>query len=125
MQHAGDGRYGLLQEGGPGREPYSRSFNRAFMLRSQLFAERNHRLDGVSASAPIHKPSYSDSSIRCPTVSWDIAVIDSFKLGKQPSPIFQSRLHSTPRSPDLETQGRSVLCCCGSLLRNTQIRISV
>jgi hypothetical protein len=34
MQYARDGRYGLLQEGRPGREPDARSYNGAFVLRS-------------------------------------------------------------------------------------------
>src|SRR5437899_664228 len=54
MHHARNGRYGLLREGGPSRKSYSRSFNRAFVLRSQLLAERNNRLDRVSASATVN-----------------------------------------------------------------------
>jgi hypothetical protein len=82
MQHARDGRYGLLQEGIPGREPDSRSFNRAFVLRFELFAERNHRLDRISASTPVNKPSYCDSSSIGPGVGWITALISSFKLGR-------------------------------------------
>src|SRR6266404_3833517 len=103
MQHARHGRNGLLQEGSPAREPYAGSFDRAVVLRSELFAEWDHRLERISASASINKPSHSDSSIGCPTASYTTALIASFKLGREPSSIFQSRLHSTPRTSDLET----------------------
>jgi hypothetical protein len=63
MQHAGNGRHGLLQEGSAGSEPYARSFNRAFVLRSELFAERNYRLDRISASAPVNMRTHNNSSI--------------------------------------------------------------
>jgi hypothetical protein len=81
MQHARNGWDGLLQEGRPSRKPYAGGFNRAFVLCSQLFAKRNHRLDRISASAPINKPSHSESSISCSTVSCAAALIDSFRLG--------------------------------------------
>jgi hypothetical protein len=81
MQHARNGRDGLLQEGNRGREQHAGSFNRAFMLRSQLFSEWNHWLYQVSASAPVNKPSHSDSSIIYPIASRDIALISPFKLG--------------------------------------------
>jgi hypothetical protein len=82
MQHARDGRDGLLQEGSPGRKPNSRRFNRAFVLRTELFAEWNHGLDRIPASSTVNKPSHSDSSISCPTAGWDVALIYSFKLGR-------------------------------------------
>ena len=103
MRYARNGRYGLLQEGSPGREPYAGRFNRAFVLCSQLLTKRDHRFERVAPSAAIDKPSQSDSSIRYPTPGWATAFIDSFELGTQPSSVFQSRLHSTPRSSDLET----------------------
>jgi hypothetical protein len=81
MQYARHGRYGLLQEGGPGREPCSRSFDGAFVLRSELYAERNHWLDRISVSAPINKASDSDSSISFPFACGDVAPIASFNLG--------------------------------------------
>lgn len=102
MQQARHGRYGLLQEGDPGRKPHTGDFNRTLVLRSVLFADWNYWFDRVSASAPINEPSHSDSSISCPTASWVTALISLFKLGKWPSSVFQSRLHSTPRTSDLD-----------------------
>jgi hypothetical protein len=74
MHYARNGRNGLLQEGSPSREPYAGSFNSAFVLRFELFAERDHQLEWVSASAPLNKPSHSDSSISYPAASWHIAL---------------------------------------------------
>src|SRR6266550_157795 len=121
MHYDRNGRYGLLQEGSPGREPCSRSFNRAFVLRSELFAERNHWFDRVTSSAPINKPSHSDSFIICPAVSWDVAFIYSFRLVTQPSSVFQSRLHSTPRSSDLETSRPKCVFSSLFLSRNSTV----
>jgi len=56
MHYARHGGNGLLQEGSQGREPYARSFSRAFVLCSELFAKWNDRLDRVSASAPSSQP---------------------------------------------------------------------
>src|SRR5882724_7370357 len=103
MQYARNGRYGFLQEGSPGREGFSRSLGSAFVLRSELFAERNPEFERDSASATVNKPSHSDTSSVGPTHSWFPAIVSSFKLGRQPSSVFQSCLHSTPRSSDLET----------------------
>jgi len=82
MQHARDGRNGLLQEGSSDRESDARSFNRPFVLRSQLFAEWKHWFDRIAASATVNKPSHRDSSIICPTISRVTALISSFKLGR-------------------------------------------
>ena len=82
MQHAGNGRNGLLQEGGPSREPYGGSFNGAFVLRSQLFAEWNHWFEWDSASAPINEPNHSCLSIIYAAASRGNVLISSFKLGR-------------------------------------------
>jgi len=80
MWHARDGRYGLLQEGGPGRARHPRDFNGAIMLRARLFAERHHRFDRNQTSAPVYDPILFNSSVICPTPSLITAHIASYKV---------------------------------------------
>ena len=50
----------------------------------------------------LNEPSPGDSPIRSQPLLVH-RLICFFELGTQPSSVFQSRLHSTPRSSDLET----------------------